>query len=329
MLTRDIFSVAPMVDYTDRHARVFHRLLSKYACLYTEMLTTNSIIHSRRDLLYHPDDSGRVVLQLGGNVPSDLSLCSQKGERAGYSAINLNCGCPSSRVIDGGFGVGMMKDTKIVVSCLKAMMDAVSIDVTIKHRLGIDYTFCYSMFRDFVGAVAESGVRTFIIHARNAILERKVSPKMNLSALTLRYDLVYRIKDDFPNLCIVINGHILNFDDVVVHLKKVDGVMLGRKVLNDPWFLRRVDSLYGDYAGEEEEVTRQSVVRKFVDYALMQEKQQGGVSAYRLMKYIVNIMNGTRGACRWRRIISSVRRNSDMAHVLDFIDDKAKEVCLV
>ncbi|WP_092402990.1 MULTISPECIES: tRNA dihydrouridine(20/20a) synthase DusA [Candidatus Ichthyocystis] len=315
--SRHIFSVAPMVDYTDRHARFLYRIMSRHACLYTEMLTANSVLHSVKDLLYHNDDVGPVVLQLGGNIPKDLFLCAKRGESAGYYAINLNCGCPSSRVVGGGFGVEMMRNPTHLISCLKAMQDAVSIEVTLKHRIGIDYTYCYSMFRDFVGTVADCGVGTFIIHARNAILERKISPKMNLSALKLRYDFVYRIKEDFPGLFIIINGHIVDFEDIGFHLDKVDGVMLGRKVLKDPWLLHKVDVLY-DAKLENTSMSRIHVIHKFIEYAINQENKGEVVSAKSLLRYILNIMNGTRVSRLWKQLISGP--DSSIPSVIDFLE---------
>lgn len=322
----DRFSVAPMVDYTDRHARFLFRLMSQKACLYTEMITTNAILHSQRNLLFHPDDSYKVVLQLGGADPQDLSSCAKLGEKEGYSAINLNCGCPSPRVAHASFGVQLMESPKRLVDCVRALQDAVSLEVSVKHRLGIDYTYHYSSFRDFIGQISLSGVRTFIIHARNAVLERPVLPKWNLCIPTLRYDFVYQIKRDFPDLNIIINGHLSSLEDCQKQFSFVDGVMLGRAVLRHPWMLHGVDSLCDENSLCNESLGRKEhrfqVISRFIEYAYDQEKKFG-IAPHRFMKYAINIMNGTKEARLWRQTVSGLKDRSDFRKIEAFLDQAA------
>src|SRR3954467_6164593 len=216
-------SVAPMMDWTDRHCRVFHRQITRHTWLYTEMVTTGALVygdverHLRYDEVEHP-----VALQLGGSDPADLATSARLGEQWGYDEINLNCGCPSERVQKGAFGACLMAEPQLVADCVKAMRDAVSIDVTVKHRIGIDQGESYEFVRDFVGTVAEAGCDVFMVHARNAWL-KGLSPKENREVPPLRYEMVHRLKRDFPQLVIGINGGIT--EDPVVHeqLRELDG----------------------------------------------------------------------------------------------------------
>ena len=197
-----------MMDWTDRHCRVFHRQITRHARLYTEMVTTGALIHG--DVPRHLDFSDAehpVALQLGGSEPADLAACAKLAARWGYDEVNLNCGCPSERVQRGSFGACLMAEPKLVADCVKAMVDAVSVPVTVKHRIGIDKTESYDFVRDFVGTVSEAGCATFIVHARNAWL-KGLSPKENREVPPLRYELVRRLKKDFPHLTLVINGGI-------------------------------------------------------------------------------------------------------------------------
>ena len=231
-----------MLDWTDRHCRYFHRLISRHTWLYTEMVTTGALLYG--DVARHLDFSGEehpVALQLGGSEPADLAQCARLGEKWGYDEINLNCGCPSERVQKGAFGACLMKESTLVANCVKAMKDAVSIDVTVKHRIGIDDIRTYSFVRDFIGEIAGAGCQTFIVHARNAML-KGLSPKENRKIPPLRYDVVYRLKKDFPDLEILINGGVETADQVEEHLKYVDGVMIGRAAEGNPWIFREVVS---------------------------------------------------------------------------------------
>src|SRR5712664_743369 len=211
-------SVAPMMDWTDRHCRSFHRILTRHTWLYTEMVTTGALLHG--DVARHLDfnqEEHPVALQLGGSEPSDLAQCAKLGQQWGYDEINLNCGCPSERVQRGAFGACLMAEPALVADCVKAMRDAVTIDVTVKHRIGIDDVASYDFVRDFVGAVAQAGCDTFIVHARNAVL-KGLSPKQNREVPPLKYDFAYRLKQDFPGLEIIVNGGVKTQAEIDLHL---------------------------------------------------------------------------------------------------------------
>jgi tRNA-dihydrouridine synthase A len=245
-------SVAPMMDVTDRHCRFFLRHVNAKARLYTEMITSAALLHGdvRRHLEFSAEEHP-VALQLGGSEPDELAHCAKLGEEYGYDEINLNIGCPSERVQRGAFGACLMAEPALVAECVSAIRNAVSLPVTVKHRIGIDRVEDYSFVRDFVGTVAQAGCRTFIVHARNAVL-RGLSPKENREIPPLKYDYVYRLKRDFPQLAIVINGGIASLPDIQMHLKSVDGVMIGRAAYSNPWFLAdpgktRVDVVHATY----------------------------------------------------------------------------------
>ena len=238
---------APMMDWSDRHCRYFFRQLSSYAVVYTEMVTTGALIHGdverhlRFDAAEHP-----VALQLGGSDPADLAHCARLGEQYGYDEINLNCGCPSERVQHGAFGACLMAEPQLVADCVKAMRDAVSIPVTVKHRLGIDSIEAYEFVRDFVATLADAGCETFFVHARNAVL-KGLSPKDNREVPPLKYEYVYRLKRDFPELRIVVNGGVNTLEAIEPHLLQVDGVMLGRVAYHDPCVLAQAGGrLFGE-----------------------------------------------------------------------------------
>ncbi|WFP52068.1 tRNA dihydrouridine(20/20a) synthase DusA [Methylomonas sp. EFPC3] len=236
------FSVAPMLDWTDRHCRYFHRLLSRHALLYSEMVTTGAILqgnaerHLQRDAAEHP-----VALQLGGSNPRELAQCARIGAGYGYAEINLNVGCPSDRVQNGRFGACLMAEPQLVADCVAAMRDAVSIPVTVKSRIGIDDRDSYTELVDFIATVARAGCKTFIVHARKAWLSG-LSPKENREIPPLRYGVVFQLKQDFPELEIVINGGINTLDTAEALLSQVDGVMLGREVYHNPFLLVQVDA---------------------------------------------------------------------------------------
>ena len=223
-----------MMDWTDRHCRFFHRLLSHRAMLYTEMVTTGALVHG--DVPRHLDFSGEehpVALQLGGSDTAELAHCAKLAQQWGYDEVNLNCGCPSERVQRGSFGACLMAEPQLVADCVKAMKDAVSIPVTVKHRIGIDKVESYDFVRDFVGTIADVGCKVFIVHARNAWLQG-LSPKENREVPPLRYELVHRLKREFPQLTIVLNGGLKDDDEIVQQLDHVDGVMIGRQAYHEP-----------------------------------------------------------------------------------------------
>src|SRR5690606_229621 len=238
---------APMMDWTDRHCRMFHRQITHHTWFYTEMVTTGALLHG--DVPRHLDfneEEHPVALQLGGSEPADLAHSAKLGEQWGYDEINLNCGCPSERVQKGAFGACLMNEAQLVADCVKAMRDTVQIDVTVKHRIGIDDVTAYDFVRDFIGTVAEAGCTNFILHARNAIL-KGLSPNKSREIPPLRYEVVYRLKQHFPGLEILLNGGVKTLDEIDQHLQHVDGVMLGREAYHNPYLMAAFDErYYGD-----------------------------------------------------------------------------------
>jgi tRNA-dihydrouridine synthase A len=275
-----------MMDWSDRHYRYFMRQVSAQARLYTEMITTGALIHGDVDRhLAFSAEEHPVALQLGGSEPDDLAHCAKLGEQYGYGEINLNIGCPSERVQRGAFGACLMREPKLVAACVSAISAAVKIPVTVKHRIGIDEVEEYGFVRDFVGTVAEAGCRTFIVHARNAVL-KGLSPKENREIPPLKYDYVYRLKSDFPELEIVINGGITTRAQIESQRGKVDGVMLGRAAYHDPWLLAD--------AGK----TRAAVVRAMVDYA------RRHLPIRQVARHMLGLYHGMPHARIWRRMLS-------------------------
>ncbi|HWV88654.1 MAG TPA: tRNA dihydrouridine(20/20a) synthase DusA [Burkholderiales bacterium] len=279
-------SVAPMMDVTDRHCRFFLRQVNSRVRLYTEMITTGALIHGDvpRHLAFSREEHP-VALQLGGSEPEDLARCAKLGEEYGYDEINLNIGCPSERVQRGAFGACLMAEPPLVAQCVSRIKDEVSIPVTVKHRIGIDKVEEYSFVRDFVGTVAQAGCKTFIVHARNAVL-KGLSPKENREIPPLKYDYVQRLKKDFPDLEIVINGGITTRAEIDLHLKHVDGVMIGRAAYSNPWFLA------------EDGKTRAEVVHRMVDYARRQD------SLRHVTRHMLGLYHATPRARLWRRMLS-------------------------
>ncbi|MFO1211794.1 MAG: tRNA dihydrouridine(20/20a) synthase DusA [Paenacidovorax caeni] len=297
-------SVAPMLDWTDRHCRYLHRLLSHHALLYTEMVTTGALLHGdvarhlRFDAAEHP-----VALQLGGSEPQDLAHCARLGQQWGYDEINLNCGCPSERVQRGAFGACLMNEPQLVADCVKAMVDAVSVPVTVKHRIGIDQREDYGFVRDFVGTVAEAGCRVFIVHARNAWL-KGLSPKENREIPPLRYAVAAQLKRDFPHLTIAINGGFQTDAAVQEQLAVLDGVMVGREAYHNPWWLARWDTLH--LGGVERALTREGIEEAMVDY-MEREARSHGTPWYAIARHMLGLRNGLPGARRWRQVWSDHR----------------------
>ena len=293
-----LLSVAPMMDWTDRHCRYFHRLLAPSALLYTEMVTTGAIIHGDvdRHLAYNPEEHP-VALQLGGSEPADLANCARIAEKYGYDEINLNVGCPSDRVQRGSFGACLMLEPILVRDCMSAMLDAVDIPVTIKTRLGVDDHESYQFMADFVGTVAESGCSVFIMHARKAFLEG-LSPKQNRDVPPLHYDWVYRLKKESPDLGVVINGGINSIADVKSHLDHVDGVMLGRAAYQSPWILAECQQQLFD----EVAISRESVVEAMSEYVERQVSK--GTAVKHISRHLLGLFQGLPGAKVWRRYLS-------------------------
>jgi len=293
-----------MMDWTDRHCRFFHRLLSRRTLLYTEMVTTGALLHG--DVPRHLDfdeTEHPVALQLGGSEPDDLARCAKLGEQWGYDEINLNCGCPSERVQRGAFGACLMAEPKLVAEGVRAMVDAVGIPVTVKHRIGIDRDESYEFVRDFVGRVGEAGCRVFIVHARNAWL-KGLSPKENREVPPLRYETVHRLKRDFPDWTFAINGGFTETEQVQEQLQGLDGVMLGREAYHNPWWLASWDEqFFGEPAFEG---TRESVEAELVDYMARQQRERG-TSWSSVARHMLGLRNGLPGARRWRQVWSDHR----------------------
>jgi tRNA-dihydrouridine synthase A len=297
-----------MMDWTDRHCRVFHRQITRHTWLYTEMVTTGALVygdvarHLRYDEVEHP-----VALQLGGSEPADLARSARLGQEWGYDEVNLNCGCPSERVQKGAFGACLMAEPQLVADCVKAMRDAVSIDVTVKHRIGIDKNEDYGFMRDFVGTVADAGCKTFIVHARNAIL-KGLSPKENREIPPLRYEAAYQLKREFPELEIIINGGVKGDDEIARHLEHVDGVMLGREAYHNPYLMAGWDArFYGDEAPVK---SREQVLEAMIPYIAAQLAQHGGhgLKLNSITRHMLGLMAGLPGARAFRQLLSDPAR---------------------
>lgn len=292
-------SVAPMMDWTDRHCRHFLRQISRHTLLYTEMVTSGAILHGPRErlLAFHPAEHP-VALQLGGSDPAELAECARIGADYGYDEINLNCGCPSDRVQSGRFGACLMAEPALVAECVAAMRAAVSLPVTVKTRIGIDEFDTYEFLHDFVARIAAAGCEIFIIHARKAWL-KGLSPKENREVPPLRYDVPARLKADFPQLQIVLNGGVKTLDDVQTHLQTFDGVMIGREAYSNPYLLAEVDRrFYGaaSVPGREEILARQ--------LPYIETQLQTGVPLARMTRHMLGLFQGEPGARHWRRYLS-------------------------
>jgi len=297
-----------MMDWTDRHCRFFHRLLTRHARLYTEMVTTGALLHG--DVPRHLDFNTQehpAALQLGGSEPDDLAHCARLAEDWGYDEINLNCGCPSERVQRGAFGACLMAEPLLVRDCVKAMVDALrkpdAIPVTVKHRIGIDRTDSYAFVRDFVGTVSEGGARVFIVHARSAWL-KGLSPKENREVPPLRYDYAAQLKRDFPDFTVVVNGGIASHPEVASQLQSADGVMIGRQAYHDPWWMVETDARW--FGDASPTMSRMGVVEQMVDYAAGQVVR--GVPLRAITRHMLGLYQGVPGARAWRRLLSDASR---------------------
>jgi len=305
--------VAPMMDWTDRHCRFFLRQVSSRAFLYTEMITTGALLHG--DVERHLGFSAAehpVAAQLGGSEPADLARCARLVEEYGYDEVNLNCGCPSERVQKGAFGACLMAQPTLVADCVIAMRESVSTPVTIKHRTGVDHIETYDFLAKFVDTVSRAGCSTFIVHARNAVL-KGLSPKENREVPPLKHQYVYRLKQDFPHLEIVVNGGITSRAQIDAHLAQVDGVMLGRAAYHDSWFLA------------EPGKTRAEVVHAMAEYA-------AGVPGLRhVARHMLGLYHGHPRARLWRRMLSDPVRLSQndprlLLEALDAVESGSKEI---
>ncbi|MDH5300480.1 MAG: tRNA dihydrouridine(20/20a) synthase DusA [Gammaproteobacteria bacterium] len=294
-------SVAPMMDWTDRHDRYFLRLLSRHVLLYTEMVTTHALLYGdRKHILRYDATEHPVALQLGGSDPIDLGVCSQIGQEFGYDEINLNVGCPSDRVQSGRFGACLMAEPDLVADCVAEMkVRAPELPITVKHRIGIDDSEGYVFLREFIDKVAAAGCDVFIVHARKAWL-KGLSPKENREIPPLDYSMVYQLKRDYPQLNISINGGIMNLDQADQQLAHVDGVMIGRAAYHDPYILADVDQRY--FGSTDAVKSRKQIVRDYLPY--IEKELSAGTALHHMSRHILGIFSGCTGARAWRRHIS-------------------------
>lgn len=300
-----ILAVAPMMSWTDRHCRYFLRLLSPRARLYTEMVTAAAVLRGDRQRLLHFDPAEHpVALQLGGNDPSEMAAASRIGAGFGYDEININIGCPSDRVQNGAFGACLMSNPALVAACVRAMRAATDVPVTVKTRIGIDDGLkdrdSDAFLRDFVEPVAAAGCDTFVVHARKAILAG-LSPKENRSVPPLDYGRVYRLKDEHPDLTIVLNGGLTGADEALAHLRHVDGVMIGREAYQNPWFLTELERRLGAPPANVPD-SRHDVVRHMLPY--IESRLAAGAELKQIARHMLNLFSGRPGARHWRRYLS-------------------------
>ena len=305
-------SVAPMMDWTDRHCRWFHRRLSARALLYTEMVVADAVIHGDKDYLiaFNPEEHP-VVLQIGGSDPAKLAAASKVGAQFGYDEININIGCPSDRVQSGRFGACLMAEPELVVECYSAMAEAVDVPVTVKCRLGIDDQNLDETLPEFIEKVSAVGATHFIIHARKAWL-KGLSPKENRDVPPLDYDLVRAMKARYPHLEIVLNGGIKTMSEARAETAGLDGVMLGRAAYHDPWILREIDEAF--YGGPTFTATREDIVQDVIGYA--ERKQDEDRSTKALIRHIMGLYAGRPGARLWRRTLSENMSKAKPADVI-------------
>ena len=293
-------SIAPMLDWTDRFYRQFARQITRHTWLYTEMVTTGALLHGNRDRFLRFDPCEQpIALQLGGSDPAALAQCAKVAEQWGYDEVNLNVGCPSERVQEGSFGACLMAEPQLVADCVKAMRDVVSIPVTVKHRIGIDKVEEYDYLRNFVDVVAAAGCQTFIVHARNAIL-KGLSPKQNREIPPLKYDYVYRLKQQRPELEIIINGGITTLEQTDEHLRHVDGVMIGREAYHNPYLLVEADARY--YGDHHAQPSRAEIIEALMPF--VEQEVKDGVPLKIITRHILGLFQGMRGARYWRRQLS-------------------------
>ena len=315
-----LVSVAPMMDCTDRHERYFLRLISKHVLLYTEMVVSEAIDRGDKDKLLSFDLREKpVALQLGGSTPKLLANAAKIGEDYGYDEINLNLGCPSKKVQKNRFGACLIKEPNLVADCLSEMINATSLPVTVKTRIGYDDVEDYEHFFNFIKTLKETGVKTFIIHARKAMLG-KFTPKQNLNIPPLKYDYVYNLKKDFPNEEIIINGGITSIEEIENHLKKTDGVMIGRAAYHTPYLLADIEK---EIFKSEIIPSRQEVIENLIPY--VKEELKKGTRLNQIMRHTLGLFHGQSGASHWKRYLSENMcvRNADVQKI-DHIMDKIK-----
>ena len=313
-------SVAPMMDCTDRHERYFLRLISKNVLLYTEMVVSEAIDRGdKKKLLSFNLNEKPVALQLGGSSPRLLSNAAKIGEDFGYDEINLNLGCPSKKVQKNKFGACLIKDPRLVADCLNEMQSKTKLPVTVKTRIGYDDVEDYESLFNFINLLKSTGVKTFIIHARKAMLG-KFTPKQNLNIPPLKYEMVYKLKKDFKDLEIIINGGITSTDDIKNHLNKVDGVMIGRSVYHSPYMLADIEKEIFKNANI---LTREEIIQKLIPYVKNETKK--GTRLNQIMRHTLGLFHGQTGSSFWKRYLSENMcvRDADVKKI-DHIMDKVK-----
>ena len=313
-------SVAPMMDCTDKHERYFLRLISKNVLLYTEMIVSEAIDRGdRQRLLSFNLEEKPVALQLGGSSPKLLSNAAKIGEEFGYDEINLNLGCPSKKVQKNKFGACLIKEPSLVADCLNEMQAKTKLPVTVKTRIGYDQVEDYEHLYNFINYLKLTGVKTFVVHARKAILE-KFTPKQNLNIPPLKYEMIYKLKEDFKDLEIIINGGITTPEEIKSHLQRVDGVMLGRSVYHSPYLLADIEK---EIFNNENYPSRQEVVEKLVDY--LKKEVRKGTRVNQVMRHTLGLFHGQVGSNFWKRYLSKNMcvRDADIQKI-DHIKDKVK-----
>ena len=307
------FCVAPMMRYTDMHERFFLRLITKKAVLYTEMIATGALIHGNCDYqLDFNKEEHPVAVQFGGSSPLELSKCAIMAEKKGYDEINLNIGCPSERVQKGNFGVCLMLEPELVAECVRQMRRSVDIPITVKCRTGVDDNDDYLFLKSFIDIVKDSGIKTFIIHARKGIL-KGLSPRQNRNIPPLNYEKVYSIKNDFPNLEIVINGGIKSISEAKNHLNYVDGVMLGRAAYDNPFMLSEIDSEI--YSNAKTDISRKDLLSEYLDYVLLMTEK--GYDPKIMLKHVFGLKKGEKDAKRFRIKVTEVMRSPSLVENKD------------
>ena len=308
------FCIAPMMQCTDIHDRYLFRLITKKSILYTEMVTTGAIIHGKciEQLLFNDSIEHPVAVQLGGSDPEDLATCTKICGEMGYDEINLNVGCPSERVQKGAFGACLMKEPKLVAECIEAMQQATTLPVTVKCRIGVDDNDDYEFLHHFTESIMNPLMRTLIVHARVAIL-KGLSPRQNRSVPPLKYDHVYQLKKDFPNLEIVINGGIQNIDESIQHLNKVDGVMLGRSAYDNPMITSQVDERIFNTSPQISD--RKKILNSYLLYCL--EQNDLGHTYSRTLKHVFGINKGMPHARKYRKLILETMQQNNLQNNLE------------
>ncbi|MBC8493233.1 MAG: tRNA dihydrouridine(20/20a) synthase DusA [Candidatus Thioglobus sp.] len=308
------FSVAPMMDWTDRHCRYFHRLLSKKAQLWTEMVTAKAIIHGDKNrLLDYDAHEHPLVLQLGGSDPKEMALAAKVGQDWGYDEININVGCPSDRVQSGSFGACLMQTPETVAQCIEAMGEVVDTPLSVKSRIGVDDMESYEELTNFIEVVSQAGCANFVVHARKAWL-KGLSPKQNRSIPPLNYDWVYQLKKDFPKLTIGINGGINSLEEAGEHLQYVDNTMLGRAVYHQPYLLAGVDQAF--YQSSASIVSREQVLLNFIDYIKIQQKNEVPIRS--MTRHILGLYHAQPNAKRFKRLLSG--KVVELTHLYEWLE---------